>query len=38
MTVIDISEPRTGAPEELAAAAAAPARWLLEMAGADVSR
>ncbi|HWE13443.1 MAG TPA: hypothetical protein VG365_08030 [Solirubrobacteraceae bacterium] len=35
MTVIDVGEPRTGAPEELAAAATAPARWLLEMASAD---
>ena len=32
MTVIEES---TGAPEQLAAAAAAPARWLLEMASAD---
>jgi hypothetical protein len=35
MTVIDVGEQRTGAPEELAAAATAPARWLLEMASAD---
>ena len=35
MTVIDVGEPRTGATEELAAAATAPARWLLEMASAD---
>jgi hypothetical protein len=35
MTIIDVGEPRSGAPEELAAAATAPARWLLEMASAD---
>jgi hypothetical protein len=35
MTVIDVGEPRTEAAEELAAAATAPARWLLEMASAD---
>ena len=35
MTVIDVDEQHTGAPEELAAAATAPARWLLEMASAD---
>jgi hypothetical protein len=35
MTVIDVGGPRTGAPEELAAATTAPARWLLEMASAD---
>ena len=35
MTVIDVGEPRTGAPAELAAAAMAPARWLLEMASGE---
>jgi Plasmid pRiA4b ORF-3-like protein len=35
MTVIDVDEQHTGAPEELAAAATAPARWLLEMASTD---
>ena len=35
MTVIDVGEPGTGAPEELATAATAPARWLLELASAD---
>jgi len=35
MTAIDVGEPSTGAPEELAAGATAPARWLLEMASAD---
>ncbi len=35
MTVVGVGEPRTGAPEGLAAAATAPARWLLEMASAD---
>jgi Plasmid pRiA4b ORF-3-like protein len=35
MTVIDLHEQRTGTPEELAAAATAPARWLLEMASGD---
>jgi Plasmid pRiA4b ORF-3-like protein len=35
MTVIDVEEQRTGAAEELVAAATAPARWLLEMASAD---
>ena len=35
MTVIDVGEQHTGAPEELAAAATGPARWLLEMASAD---
>ncbi len=32
MSVIDVDEQLTGAPEELAAAATAPARWLLELA------
>ncbi|MEO8966687.1 MAG: hypothetical protein ABI355_03785 [Solirubrobacteraceae bacterium] len=35
MAVIDVDESHAGAPEELAAAATAPARWLLEMASAD---
>jgi hypothetical protein len=35
MAVIEVGEPRTRAPEVLAAAATAPARWLLEMASAD---
>ncbi len=35
MAGIDVDEQHTGAPEELAAAATAPARWLLEMASAD---
>ena len=35
MTFTDLGEPGTGAPEDLAAAATAPARWLLEMASAD---
>jgi hypothetical protein len=35
MTVIDVDDRQTAAPEELAAAATAPARWLLEMASAD---
>ena len=35
MTVIDVGQPPTEAAEELAAAATAPARWLLEMASAD---
>ena len=35
MTVIDVDEPHTGVSEELAAAATAPVRWLLEMASAD---
>ena len=35
MTVIDVDERRRGTAEELAAAAVAPALWLLEMASAD---
>ena len=35
MTVIDVDEQHTGAAEELAAAATAPARWLLEMASGE---
>jgi hypothetical protein len=34
MTVVDVEEQRTGKPEDLAAEATAPARWLLEMASA----
>jgi hypothetical protein len=35
MTVVDVDEQHTGATEELAAAATAVARWLLEMASGD---
>jgi hypothetical protein len=35
MTVIDVYEQHTGDAEELAAAATAPARWLLEMASGE---
>jgi len=35
MTVIDVDDRESAAPEALAAAATAPARWLLEMASAD---
>jgi hypothetical protein len=36
MTVTDVDEQHTGAADELAAAATAPARWLLEMASVAV--
>ena len=35
MTVVDVHEQRTGAPEQRAAAATAPARWLLELASTE---